>query len=80
MPTSTLTSKGQITIPKEIREKLRLQTGNRIEFQVDAAGKLVLTPRNKDFRALKGLLRSKRNRPASIKEMDEAIAEGASKL
>jgi len=74
--TGTMTSKGQITIPKEVREKLRLKAGNRIDFQIDAAGKMVLTPRNKDFRSLKGLMRSKRSRPASLKEMDEAIAGG----
>lgn len=80
MPTSTLTSKGRITIPKDIREQLRLRTGHRIEFRVDSGGKMVLTPQSTDFRSLKGLLRSKRNRKASIREMHQTIAEGASTL
>ena len=62
-----------------IREKLRLKAGNRIDFRIDSGGKLVLTPRNKNFRTLRGLLRSKRSRPASLREMDEGIAAGVSK-
>lgn len=38
MPTSTLTSKGQITIPKKIRDLLHLRTGQRVEFQFDPVG------------------------------------------
>jgi antitoxin PrlF len=80
MPTATLTSKGQITIPKEIRDQLRLQTGNRVDFIVDSAGRVSLTPRNKDIRSLKGIIRSRRKKPVSIREMNNAIAEGFSKL
>lgn len=80
MPTGTLTSKGQITIPKEIRERLRLQTGHRLEFLIDSNGTVTLIPRNKDIRSLKGILRPKRKRPVSVEEMNEAIAEGFSEL
>lgn len=76
MPTATLTSKGQITIPKEIRDQLRLQTGHRLEFETDKNGKVFLVPRNKDFRSLKGIMRSKRKTPVSVEEMNQAIAEG----
>lgn len=43
MPT-TLTSKGQVTIPKHIREALHLKPGSSVEFAVDAAGSVVLRP------------------------------------
>ena len=80
MPIGTLTSKGQITIPKQIRERLRLDTGHRVEFNVDSKGNVILTPRNKDIRALKGIVRSRLKRHAvSVNEMNEAIAEGFSK-
>jgi len=78
MAVSTVTSKGQITIPKEIRDRLRLRTGHRVEFQVDQEGQVILRPRNQDFHALKGIVRHKRKTPTSIAEMNEAIAEGFS--
>lgn len=80
MPTSTLSSKGQITIPKELRQKLRLQVGHRIEFTLDASGNMILRPRNKDIRSLKGIIPLKRKRPVTVEEMNEAIAEGFSSL
>ncbi|MBI3698481.1 MAG: AbrB/MazE/SpoVT family DNA-binding domain-containing protein [Acidobacteria bacterium] len=76
MATSTVTSKGQITIPKEIREHLRLRTGHRVEFFVDSSGQVVLKARNKDIRSLKGIVRSPHRRAVSIAEMNEAIARG----
>ena len=76
MATSTVTSKGQITIPKEIREHLKLRTGHRVEFYVDSAGQVLLKPRNKDIRSLKGIIRSRRRRAVSVEEMNEAIARG----
>ncbi len=76
MTTSTLTSKGQITLPKEIREHLRLRIGHKVEFLVDRAGNVVLRPRNHDIRALKGIVRSRRRRPVSVGEMNEEIAKG----
>jgi AbrB family looped-hinge helix DNA binding protein len=79
MTTSTLTSKGQITLPKAIRDRLRLRTGHRVEFHLDAGGQVILKPRNNDIRLLKGIVRSRRRRPASVEEMNEAIARGFSK-
>jgi len=73
---STVTSKGQITIPKEIRDRLRLQTGHQVEFQVDRQGQVIMRPRNRDFHTLKGIVRSRRKTPVSIEEMNEAIARG----
>lgn len=40
--TTTLTSKGQVTIPKRIRDELQLLPGARVEFSVNAAGEVVL--------------------------------------
>ncbi len=41
---TTLTSKGQVTIPKHIRDALRLSPGAAVEFRVNAAGELVIQP------------------------------------
>jgi AbrB family looped-hinge helix DNA binding protein len=76
MPISTLTTKGQITIPKEIREFLKLRTGQRVEFYVDPDGKVILQPHNRDIRSLRGMIRSPHRRPVTVEEMNEAIARG----
>lgn len=77
MPKSTLTSKGQITLPKEIREKLHLKTGSKIDFVTDSSGQVILKPFHTNFRALAGMVRSPHRRPLTLKEIDEAIARGA---
>jgi antitoxin PrlF len=78
MPTATLTSKGQVTLPKEVRDELHLQTGSRIDFVIEGSGRVVLKPLLGDFRLLKGIIRSKRKRPITVEEMNEAIARGFS--
>ncbi len=79
MPTSTLTSKGQITIPREVRERLHLKTGSRVDFIMEQSGQVVLKPLDSNFHSIRGIVRSRRKRPVSIKEMNEAIAQGYSR-
>ena len=61
MPRSTVTSKGQITIPKEIRDQMGLKPGDRVDFVKDRTGRVLLKPINTDIRSLQGILKSKRN-------------------
>jgi antitoxin PrlF len=76
MPRSTVTSKGQITIPKQVRDEMGLKPGDRVDFVRDRAGRTMLQPIITDFRSLKGMLKSPLKRPLTIKEMDEAIVRG----
>ena len=78
MAIATVTTKGQITLPKEIREFLGLRTGHRVEFHVDQSGQVIVRPRIRDVRLLKGMLRSRRRRPVTVEEMNDAVARGAS--
>lgn len=48
MPTSTVTGKGQTTIPKEIRARLHLQPGDRLEFVVEDDGRAMVLPATVD--------------------------------
>lgn len=74
MPTATLTSKGQITIPKVVRDRLALEAGDQLEFVFEEPGdRVVLRPGNRDRGELKGLLHLPGRRPVSIREMDGAI-------
>jgi len=77
MPTSTLTSKGQITLPQTVRKALGLDTGDKVDF-VEVAGGYKLVALRKDIRTLKGRFAGRVDKPVSVEEMNEAIAEAAS--
>jgi antitoxin PrlF len=79
MAVATLTSKGQTTIPKEIRDLLGLEPGDKLDFVVESDGRVVLRPATLDVRQLRGLLRRQGRKPVSVEEMDKAIAQGASR-
>jgi antitoxin PrlF len=81
VPKTTLTSKGQVTIPKEIRQRLGLRQGDQLIFRFDEAGRLTVEPASLNLLGdLPGLLHHRAGkRPATIKEMDEAVREGAGK-
>jgi antitoxin PrlF len=72
MAVSTITSKGQTTIPGVIRRHLKLKNGDRIEFIVESDGRVVLIPANVDVSELKGLL-APAPRRVTLEEMDAAI-------
>lgn len=74
MPTATVTSKGQVTIPKEIRKLLRVEEGDRIDFVVEGSDRIVLRKPSRSFQSLKGLLYRKGRKPVTLEEMDQAIA------
>ena len=74
MPTATLTTKGQVTIPKEVREHLGIDTGDRLSFVVQEDGSVVVTPLTRQVRELGGLLRRAGRRAVSINQMDVGIA------
>lgn len=74
---ATLTSKGQVTIPKQARDTLNLDTGDRVEFIIDDDGRLFILPVTRSVKTLKGML-PKPPSPVSLEEMDEAIAQAVS--
>jgi AbrB family looped-hinge helix DNA binding protein len=77
MPTAKLTSRGQTTIPKAIREALRLQPGDRVEFILEG-DQVVLRRAGADLTALDGMLDRSDREPASVEAMNEAIEQAAS--
>lgn len=72
---STLTSKGQATIPKPVREHLGLKPGDRVKFFIHPDGSVVLLPKLSPA-ALRGFLKH-RGRAVTLGEMTEAAAAGA---
>jgi len=77
MATATITSKGQITIPIEVREALGLAAGDRVEFVAEEKGVYKVVAATKDVRHLKGLI-NKPVKPVTVEAMKRAIARGAS--
>jgi AbrB family looped-hinge helix DNA binding protein len=73
VPSATVTSKGQITLPKAIRDLLRLGAGDRVDFVVKDDGTVVLRPSTVDVRALSGLLHRQGLKPLSVEEMNAII-------
>ena len=77
MAVATLTSKGQTTIPKHVREHLKLNPGDKLDFVIESEGRVVIRPAKLDVRELKGLLKQSDRKVLSIGDMNAAIARGA---
>jgi AbrB family looped-hinge helix DNA binding protein len=82
MPTATVSSKGQITIPAEVRESLRLKAGDKIEFFEDQDGRFSFVPKSGSIMDMEGILKHLEppalGHISSILEMDEAVLEAVS--
>jgi len=79
MSISTLTSKGQITIPKSVRDRLRLKTGDRLEFRVEEDGSVRIYPIARKVSEVFGVFAEKASRPYSTKEIDERVRKSLRK-
>jgi AbrB family looped-hinge helix DNA binding protein len=73
MPTATVTSKGQITLPKEVREHLHLAEGTRVDFVIESGGDVHLRPVVGSVKALFEIAGRKGRKAQTVEEMDEAI-------
>lgn len=74
---TTITSKGQVTVPANIREQLNLRAGDRLDFEIEN-GTIRVVPIGKGtLKEFMGIL-PKATRIVSVEEMNEAVAEGAS--
>ena len=77
MPTATVTTKGQITIPAAVREALRVGTGDRVEFVEIEPGRYEFIAATRSVTALKGMF-GKARKSVSIETMNAAIAASGS--
>ena len=73
MPKATLTSKGQLVIPKAIREHLGLKPGDKLDFVLQDDGDVLIRPAVEDVRRLKGLLHRPGREPVSVAAMNQAV-------
>ncbi len=73
MALATLTTKGQLTIPKEIRESLKLHTGDKIEIIVTAEREATIRPISKKVDDIFCKLHKANRKPVSLEAIDKAI-------
>lgn len=73
MLSSSVTTKGQVTIPIELREKLGIKPGDRVGF-VDEGGRIVLQRQETAIEALFGVVKTSKG--VTLEQMDDAIAAG----
>ena len=73
---ATVTSKGQVTLPKEIREHMRLPAGGKVRFTVEEGGRVSLARGGARLSDLFGIL-GKPPRSATLEQMDQAVRDGA---
>ena len=74
MITATITTKGQITIPAEVRRALKVDTGDRVEFIEIEPGRYEFLAATQSVTELKGMF-GKAKKVVSIDEMNSAIAQ-----
>ena len=72
---TTLSSKGQVTIPVDVRKRLRLNTGDRIDFVFFSKDRVEIVPKKGSVHALKGLIKYS-GKAVTLEEMDAAIGNG----
>ena len=75
MAVATLTTKGQVTIPKEIRESLQLHTGDKIEIIVTENREAIIRPISKKIDDIFGKLHKPGRKAISLEAMDESIRD-----
>jgi len=78
LASATMTSKGQVTIPRLVRAALGLDSGDRIEFVELERGQFAIVAATRSVQELKGRFQGKRSKPVSVEEMNAAIAKRAS--
>lgn len=76
MTTATLSSKGQITIPIEVRTELKVNTGDRVEFVQIAPGRYEFVAATRDITELKGMF-GPAQQGVTLEDMDAALAQAA---
>ena len=73
MATATLTTKGQVTLPKKIRETLKLNTGDKIEILVTGKREAIIRPISKKVDEIFCKLHKPGRKPVTLEAMNEAV-------
>ena len=75
MPSATITSKGQVTIPKKVRDKLGLRPGDKLNFDIENDGEMKVSAQKNSISKAAGILYREGQKPISVEEMDRRLGE-----
>lgn len=75
MPSATITSKGQVTIPKKVRDQLQLKAGDTLYFEVDSNNAILMSTNKKSHDEAFGMLYREGQKPKTEVEIQEGITE-----
>ena len=75
MPSATITSKGQVTIPKKIRDQLHLKPGDTLNFEIESNNTVLISTKRRHFSEAYGMLYRENQEPKSDLEINEGIVE-----
>lgn len=75
MSFSTITSKGQLTVPKDVRDQIGLRTGDEVEFRVEKDGSARLLPMCVRPADVAGIFKHRVSRKVSVEEMDRRVED-----
>lgn len=75
MAIATITSKGQVTIPKKIRDKLGLQAGDILSFNIESGDKITIKPEKASSETAYGILYRENQEALTVEEMESGVAE-----
>lgn len=73
MPTATLFSKGRITLPRQVRQALGVVPGDRLDFTIEASGRVLVRAATNDVAGLRGLLHRPGRRSVTLRQMDATM-------
>ncbi len=74
---ATVTTKGQVTLPKAIRDQLKIEAGTQLDFKVNADGSISARPLKRSALSIVGLLHRPGRSAVTVEQMNDAIAHGA---
>lgn len=75
MATATITSKGQVTIPKRIRDQFGLEPGDILSFDIESGDKITIRPEKGGPDKAYGILHRENQEALTVEEMESGVAE-----
>lgn len=75
MSIATITTKGQVTIPKNVRDSLKLKSGDKIEIIIAENREAIIRPISKSVDDIFGMLKKENQKTISVEEMNAAVSQ-----